>query len=144
MCSSPLRAGTKVISAPKNKSIRPAKGLLGRRAPLATVFTKPCEAVNQWTIKLVSVRRVRRVTIATVGCTMGDQIVGKNRLSAPDLTERRRFEMDRAGRRQRFGIVNVWPGWIMLPEIPFSLLIADTEAPVLLAIPERVSPFFTV
>ena len=61
----------KVISPLKNRSSWPANGLFGRRAPLATVFTSPCSSVNQWTIRLVSVSRVRRMRMACVDCMTG-------------------------------------------------------------------------
>lgn len=42
-----------------------------------------------------------------------------------------------------FGIVSDCPGRIRVPDIPLALLIADTEAPVRLAMAESESPFFT-
>lgn len=52
----------------KKRSSWPAKGLFGRRAPLATVFSKPKSSAIQWAIKLVSVSRVRRMRMARVDC----------------------------------------------------------------------------
>jgi hypothetical protein len=49
------------ISASKNKSSFPAKGLLRRRAPLATVRTQPNDSVHHETMRLVSLNfRLRR------------------------------------------------------------------------------------
>jgi len=46
VCRSDFRLRTMEISASKNKSSFPANGLLGRRAPLATVWTQPNDSVH--------------------------------------------------------------------------------------------------
>src|SRR5256885_7068241 len=57
-------------SASKNKSSCPRKGLLGRLAPRATVWTMPSESVHHETMRLVSLslrlrRRIPRVVTFT-------------------------------------------------------------------------------
>src|SRR5580692_1164850 len=75
-----FRAREKVSSQRKNKSILPASGLPGRKAPLAIVFSLPVSWLNQVKIRLVSEKRIRRMRIAF---TVSMDTNGKSHAKAP-------------------------------------------------------------
>src|SRR2546430_17278195 len=57
------------ISVSKKRSSLPAKGVLVRRAPFATVWMQPSDSVHHETIRLVSLKLRLRKRIAAVLCT---------------------------------------------------------------------------
>ena len=60
---SPLGLRRNENSVSKHQSSLPRKTDFGPRAPLATVARRPCSGVSQWTIRLVSPRGRRRITM---------------------------------------------------------------------------------
>src|SRR5260370_601659 len=89
-----FRAREKVSSQRKNKSILPASGLPGRKAPLAIVFSLPVSWLNQVKIRLVSEKRIRRMRMAF---TVSMDTNGKSHAK----TQRRQDKDRRNGKPQK-------------------------------------------
>src|SRR5262245_37612833 len=85
VCSSPRRLRRKLKVARKNRSSFPLKGDLGRRAPLATVATRPASWVSQWTMRLDSVR-VRARKMSPVACS-SREVEGRGCMEPPWLAQ---------------------------------------------------------
>src|SRR2546430_15276257 len=93
------------ISVSKKRSSLPAKGVLVRRAPFATVWMQPSDSVHHETIRLVSLKLRLRKRIAEVLCTNHLFIMCNARfstLSAASLTASLKVGWEWQGRALSF------------------------------------------
>src|SRR5580704_17508685 len=95
-----FRAREKVSSQRKNKSILPASGLPGRKAPLAIVLSLPVPWLNQVKIRLVSEIRIRRMRMAFTVSMDTDK---KSHAKAERLRQKKRNSRKNAKGNPRFG-----------------------------------------